>query len=140
VSVSCGRWAELGGRDVVALGFRFVVEDAGGRAVLYFFRAVLRPAGSIVFPYTTLFRSRDRDRDGGRAAALGVGRAVGRAVVAGRVGEGAGDVLAADVAVAGVAVGVEGHASVGGGAELGGREGAALGVRGVAEEGGGRAV
>src|SRR3989475_12294327 len=47
---------------------------------------------------------------------------------------------AAVVAVAEGAVGVEGHASVGRVAELGGREGVGLGVRVVGEDAGGRAV
>src|SRR3989475_111073 len=54
---------------------------------------IRRPPRSTLFPYTTLFRSR-------------------RAVVAGLGGEGAGRGLAAVVAVAEGAVGVEGHASV----------------------------
>src|SRR5439155_865491 len=85
---------------------------------------------------------RDRNRDGGRAAALGVGhwRRARRAVVAGLVGEGVAGGLAAVVAVAEGAVGVEGHASVGRVAELGGGEGVALGVRVVGEAVVGRVV
>src|SRR5437667_62358 len=75
-------------------------------------------------------------------AALGVGhwRRARRAVVAGLVGEGVAGGLAAVVAVAEGAVGVEGHASVGRVAELGGGEGVALGVRVVGEDAGRRAV
>src|SRR5207253_154919 len=75
-------------------------------------------------------------------AALGVGHwwRARRAVVAGLVGEGVGGGLAAVVAVAEGAVGVERHASVGRVAELGGGEGVALGVRVVGEDAGGRAV
>src|SRR3989441_417626 len=137
---SVGRVAELGGREGVVLGVRVVGEDAGGRAVEDCDRAALghggavvvgdrrvvvfclmirRPPRSTLFPYTTLFRS---------------------AVVAGLVGEGVGGGLAAVVAVAEGAVGVEGHASVGRVAELGGREGVVLGVRVVGEDAGGRAV
>src|SRR2546425_8685880 len=76
---------------------------------------IRRPPRSTLFPYTTLFRSH-----WWRAR---------RAVVAGLVGEGVGGGLAAVVAVAEGAVGVEGHAPVGRVAELGGREGVALGVR-----------
>src|SRR5207244_242369 len=85
---------------------------------------------------------RDRNRDGGRGAALGVGDwwRARRAVVAGLVGEGVAGGLAAVVAVAEGAVGVEGHAPVGRVAELGGGEGVALGVRVVGEDAGGRAV
>src|SRR3989449_4435567 len=102
---------------------------------------IRRPPRSTLFPYTTLFRSRDRNRDGGRAAALGVGDwwRARRAVVAGLVGEGVGRGLAAVVAVAEGAVGVEGHASVGRVAELGGREGVGLGVGVVGEDAGGGA-
>src|SRR2546422_472880 len=102
---------------------------------------IRRPPRSTLFPYTTLFRSRDRNRDGGRAAALGVGDwwRARRAVVAGLVGEGVGRGLAAVVAVAEGAVGVEGHASVGRVAELGGGEGVGLGVRVVGEDAGGGA-
>src|SRR3989475_6700188 len=70
---------------------------------------IRRPPRSTLFPYTTLFRSRP--------------------VVAGLVGEGVAGGLAAVVAVAEGAVGVEGHAPVGRVAELGGGEGVALGVR-----------
>src|SRR3989442_11584174 len=84
---------------------------------------IRRAPRSTLFPYTTLFRSRDR----GRAAALAVGRAVRRPVVTGLVGEGVAGGLAAVVAVAEGAVGVEGQAAVGRVAELGGCEGVALG-------------
>src|SRR5206468_3162810 len=63
-----------------------------------------------------------------------------RAVVAGLVGEGVAGGLAAVVAVAEGAVGVEGHAPVHGVAELRRGEGVALGVRVVGEDAGGRAV
>src|SRR3989442_2850846 len=69
---------------------------------------IRRAPRSTLFPYTTLFRSRDR----GRAAALAVGRAVRRPVVTGLVGEGVAGGLAAVVAVAERPVGVEGHAAV----------------------------
>src|SRR2546428_14172277 len=76
---------------------------------------IRRPPRSTLFPYTTLFRS-------------------------GLVGEGVAGGLAAVVAVAEGAVGVEGHAPVGRVAELGGGEGVALGVRVVGEDAGRRAV
>src|SRR2546425_1274318 len=137
---SVGRVAELGGREGVVLGVRVVGEDAGGRAVEDCDRAALghggavvvgdrrvvvfclmirRPPRSTLFPYTTLFRS---------------------AVVAGLVGEGVGGGLAAVVAVAEGAVGVEGHASVGRVAELGVRGGVALSVRAGRDDARGRAV
>src|SRR2546426_10805046 len=81
---------------------------------------IRRPPRSTLFPYTTLFRS--------------------RAVVTGLVGEGVARGLAAVVAVAEGAVGVEGHASVGRVAELGGCEGVALGVGVVRQDAGGGAV
>src|SRR2546422_436507 len=103
---------------------------------------IRRPPRSTLFPYTTLFRSRDRNRDGGRAAALGVGHwwRARRAVVTGLVGEGVGGGLAAVVAVAEGAVGAERHASVGRVAELGCCEGVALGVGVVRQDAGGGAV
>src|SRR2546428_12633069 len=76
---------------------------------------IRRPPRSTLFPYTTLFRS-------------------------GLVGEGVAGGLAAVVAVAEGAVGVEGHAPVGRVAELGGGEGVGLGVGVVGEDAGGRAV
>src|SRR2546427_757651 len=82
---------------------------------------IRRPPRSTLFPYTTLFRSR-------------------RAVVAGLVGEGVGRGLAAVVAVAEGAVGVEGHAAVGRVAELRRREGVGLDVRVGREHAGRRAV
>src|SRR3989475_526013 len=96
---------------------------------------IRRPPRSTLFPYTTLFRS-----DRGRAAALAVGRAVGRPVVTGLVGEGVARGLAAVVAVAERPVGVEGHAAVRRVAELRRREGVALGVRVVRQHAGRRAV
>src|SRR5207245_2388504 len=124
----------------VAVGVRVVGEDAGGGAVEDGDRAALGHGGAVVVGDRRVVDRRDRNRDGGRAAALGVRCAVGRAVVAGLVGEGVGRGLAAVVAVAEGAVGVEGHASVGRVAELGGREGVALGVRVVGEDAGGGAV
>src|SRR3989441_1049285 len=107
------RDAELGREEGAGLGCRVVGEDAGGRAVEHCDRAALghggavvvgglfflmmrRPPRSTLFPYTTLFRSWRRAR---------------RAVVTGLVGEGVAGGLAAVVAVAEGAVGVEGHAS-----------------------------
>src|SRR5207253_1536461 len=123
--------AELGGREGVALGVRVVREDAGGRAVEDCDRAALGHGGAVAIGDRRVVDRRDRNRDGGRAAALGVGDwwRARRAVVAGLVGEGVGGGLAAVVAVAEGAVGVEGHAPVGRVAELGGREGVGLGVR-----------
>src|SRR2546426_117189 len=89
---------------------------------------IRRPPRSTLFPYTTLFRS------------LAVGRAVRRPVVTGLVGEGVAGGLAAVVAVAEGAVGVEGHAAVGRAADLLRRDGVALGVRVVREHAGRRAV
>src|SRR3989441_419451 len=141
-SASVGRVAELGGREGVALGVRVVGEDAGGRAVEDCDRAALGHGGAVVVGDRRVVDRRDRNRDRGRAAALGVGHwwRARRAVVTGLVGEGVGGGLAAVVAVAEGAVGVEGHASVGRVAELGGREGVAVGVRVVGEDAGGRAV
>src|SRR5437870_5380608 len=135
-----GRVAELGGGEGVGLGVGVVGEDAGGGAVEHGDRAALGHGGAVVVGDRRVVDRRDRNRDGGRGAALGVRRAVRRAVVAGLVGEGVGGCLAAVVAVAEGAVGVEGHASVGRVAELGGGEGVALGVRVVGEDAGGRAV
>src|SRR5207249_3933637 len=142
VEGSAGGWgrAGVGGGEGGAVGVRVVGEDAGGRAVEDCDRAGLRHGGAVVVGARRVVDRRDRNRDGGCGAALGVGRAVRRAVVAGLVGEGVGGGLAAVVAVAEGAVGVEGHASVGRVAELGGREGVALGVRVVGEDAGGGAV
>src|SRR2546426_111587 len=100
---------------------------------------IRRPPRSTLFPYTTLFRSavedcdraalghggavvvgdrrvvdrRDRNRDGGPGGATWGRRAPCYAVCPGLVGERVGRGLAAVVAVAEGAVGVEGHASVG---------------------------
>src|SRR5207237_1416378 len=95
--------------------------------------AALGDGGAVVVGGRGVVHRRDRDRDRGCAAALAVGRAVGRPVVAGLVGEGDAGGLAAVVAVAERPVGVEGDAAVGGVAELGGCEGVALGVRVVRE-------
>src|SRR3989454_1012346 len=107
---------------------------------------IRRPPRSTLFPYTTLFRSgrrvvdrRDRNRDGGRAAALGVGhwRRARRAVVTG-VGGGGVEGRRADLGGGRIIKKrVEGHASVGRVAELGRREGVALGVRVVRQDAGG---
>src|SRR4029077_19239482 len=72
--------------------------------------------------------------------ALGVRCAVRRAVVTGLVGEGVAAGLAAVVAVAEGAVGVECHAAVGGVAELGSCEGVGLGVGVVRQDAGRGAV
>src|SRR5436309_1454510 len=137
---SVRRVAELGGGEGVALGVRVVGEDAGGGAVEDCDRAALGHGGAVVVGDRRVVHRRDRNRDGGRAAALGVGRAVRRAVVAGLVGEGVGGGLAAVVAVAEGAVGVEGLVSVGPVVRFGGGEGVGLGVRVVGEDAGGRAV
>src|SRR5439155_683098 len=106
---SVGRVAELGGRGGVGFGVRVVGEDAGGRAVEYCYRAALGHRRAVLVGATR--RSSDLNRDGGRAAALGVGDwwRARRAVVTGLVGEGVGRGLAAVVAVADGAVGVEGE-------------------------------
>src|SRR5207245_6313705 len=124
----------------VAVGVRVVGEDAGGGAVEDGDRAALGHGGAVVVGDGRVVGRRDRNRDGGRAAALGVRCAVGRAVVAGLVGEVVGRGLSAVVAVAEGAVGVERHASVGRVAELGRCEGVALGVRVVRQDAGGGAV
>src|SRR5439155_1102062 len=113
-----------------------------GRAVVHCDRNAVGDGATVVVGGRVLFHPRDRDRDGGRGAALGVGdwRRARRAVVAGLVGEGVAGGLAAVVAVAEGAVGVEGHASVCRVAELGGGDGVGLGVRVVREDTGGRAV
>src|SRR2546426_6401621 len=74
----------------VALGVRVVGEDAGGRAVEDCDRAALGHGGAVVVGYRRVVDRRDRNRDGRRAAALGVGRCVRRSVVTGLVGEGVG--------------------------------------------------
>src|SRR5437870_3411856 len=137
-----GRVAELGGGEGVALGVRVVGEDAGGRAVEHCDRAALGHGGAVVVGDRRVVDGRDRNRDGGRAAALGVGdwwrarAARSEERRGGEEGRGRGAV----VAVAEGAVGVEGHASVGRVAELGGGEGVGLGVRVVGEDAGGGAV
>src|SRR5207244_1232237 len=137
---SVGRVAELGGCEGVGLGVRVVGEDAGGRAVEHGDRAALRHGGAVVVGAGRVVDRRDRNRDGGRAAALVVGRAVGRAVVAGLVGEGVGRGLAAVVAVAECALFPYATLFRSRVAELGGCEGVGLGVRVVGEDAGGRAV
>src|SRR5439155_707058 len=127
--VAMGGVAVFGGREGVGLGVRVVGEDTGGGAVEHCDRAALGHGGAVVVGDRRVVHRRDRNRDGGCGAALGVGRAVRGDDVAGLVGEGVGGGLAAVVAVAEGAVGVEGHASVGRVAELGGCEGVALGVR-----------
>src|SRR3989454_618914 len=85
---------------------------------------------------------RDRNRDGGRAAALGVGHwwRARRAVVAGLVGEGVGGGLAAVVAVAEEIGSAQGRTSVSLEARLARCACDDLGVRVVGEDAGGRAV
>src|SRR5207249_299237 len=97
--------------------------------------AALGHGGAVVVGDRRVVHRRDRNRDRGRGAALGVGhwRRARRAVVTGLVGEGVARGLAAVVAVAEGAVGVEGHAPVGRVAELRRGEGVALGVRLVRE-------
>src|SRR5207249_2148462 len=137
-----GRIAELRRGEGVGLGVGVVRQDAGGRAVEHGDRAALGHGGAVVVGGRRVVHRRDRNRDGGRGAALGVGdwwRAQsGRASC--REGVGVGGGLAAVVAVAEGAVGVEGHASVCRVAELGGREGVGLGVRVVGEDVGGCVV
>src|SRR3989442_1735940 len=115
----------------VAFGVRVVGEDAGGGVVEDGACAVLVYGGAVAVGDRRVVDRRDRNRDRGRAAALGVGhwRRARRAVVTGLVGEGVAGGLPAVVAVAVGAVGVEGQAAVGRVAELGGREGVGLGVR-----------
>src|SRR5439155_543431 len=130
------RVAQLRRREGVALGVRVVGEHAGRRAVEHRDRAALGDGGAVVAGGRGVVYGSDRKRDRGRAAALAVGRAVGRPVVTGLVGEGVAGGLAAVVAVAERPVGVERHAAVGRGTELGRREGVALGVRVVGEHAG----
>src|SRR5207245_1125946 len=126
-------------RDGSQVGVRIVHVSVVCEDV-YIDRGVLVGGGAVVVGDRRVVDRRDRNRDGGCGAALGVRRAVRRAVGTGLVGEGVARGLAAVVAVAEGAVGVERHASVGRVAELGGREGVALGVRVVGEDAGGRAV
>src|SRR5207302_904241 len=116
-----GRVAELGRREGVDLGVGVVREDAGGRAVEHGDRAALGHGGAVAVGDRRVVDRRDCSRYGGRAAALGVGTlSLPDAVpISGLVGEGVGRGLAAVVAVAEGAVGVERHASVGRVAELG---------------------
>src|SRR5437899_7767714 len=97
-----GRVAELGGGEGVGLGVRVVREDAGGRAVEHCDRAALGHGGAVAVGDRRVVDRRDRNRDGGRAAALGVGDwwRARRAVVTGLVGEGRGSGRLAVVAVA----------------------------------------
>src|SRR2546426_278651 len=136
---SVGRVAELGGREGVGLGVRVVGEDTGGSAVEHCDRAARGHGGAVAVGARRVVDRRDRNRDGGRAAALGVGHwwRARRAVVTGLVGEGVGGGLAAAVAEAEGAVGVEGHASVGRVAELGGGACVVLVVGVVREDAGG---
>src|SRR5439155_1288982 len=115
-------------RELFRCGVRVVRQDAGRRAVEHGDRAALGDGGAVVAGGRGVVDRRDRNRDGGRAAALAVGRAVRRPVVTGLVGEGVARGLAAVVAVAEGAGGVEGHAAVGRVAELLRRCGVALGV------------
>src|SRR5207244_945585 len=102
-----GRVAELRRREGVALGVRVVREHAGRRAVEHRDRAALGDGGAVVVGGRRVVHGSDRNRDGGRAAALAVGRAVGRPVVLGFVTLCRSGGLAAVVAVAEGAVGVE---------------------------------
>src|SRR5437667_4135988 len=97
------------------------VEFGRVRVLSHCDRAALGHGGAVVVGDRRVVDRRDRNRDGGRAAALGVGhwRRARRAVVAGLVGEGVAGGLAAVVAVAEGAVGVEGERPVGRVAELG---------------------
>src|SRR5439155_407132 len=123
------RVAELGRREGVALGVRVVDrksvvwgKSVGDGAGLGHGRVVAVGVRRVVDqPY--------RNRDGCLGAARAVGLAVGLDVGGGLFREGVAGGLAAVVAVAEGAVGVEGHASVCRVAELGRREGVALGVR-----------
>src|SRR5206468_2066875 len=114
-----GRIAELRRGEGVGLGVGVVREDAGGRAVEHGDRAALGHGGAVVVGGRRVVYRRDRNRDGGRAAAIGRGNSGGGAVASGVVGVGNGRGLAAVVAVAAGAVGVECHASVGRVATLG---------------------
>src|SRR5439155_123715 len=139
---SVGRVAELGGGEGVGLGVRVVGEDAGGGAVAHCDRAATGPGGAVVVGDRRVVDGRDRNRDGGCGAALVFGhwrRARAVVVFPTRRSSDLGG-LAAVVAVAEGAVGVEGHAPVHGVAELRRGEGVALGVRVVGEDAGGRAV
>src|SRR5207253_2642198 len=115
-------------------------EDAGGGAVEHGDRAALGHGGAVVVGDRRVVDRRGRNRDAGRGAARGVRRGGRRAVVAGLVGEGVGGGLAAVVAVAEGAVGVEGHAAVGRVAELGGGAGVAFTTLFRSEDAGGGAV
>src|SRR5439155_186485 len=92
------RGAGLRRGEGLALCCRLIVRDPGGRGAESRSRAAPVPGGAVVVRGRRVVDGRDRNRDGGRAAALGVGRAVRRAVVAGLVGEGVGGGLAAVVA------------------------------------------
>src|SRR5438034_1177837 len=87
---SAGKENELGGREGVGLGVRVVCEYAGGGAVQSFPTRRSSDLGAVVVGDRRVVDRRDRNRDGGRAAALGVGDWWGarRAVVTGLVGEG----------------------------------------------------
>src|SRR5439155_1499068 len=138
---SVGRVAELGGGEGVGLGVRVVRQDTGGRAVERKSTGANCSDVAVVVGGRRVVDRRDRDRDGGRGAALWVVflRRARPAVVAALSLHDALPIFAAVVAVAEGAVGVEGHASVGRVAELGGREGVGLGVRVVRQDTGGRA-
>src|SRR5207244_676347 len=135
-----GGVAELGGGEGVGLGVGVVRQHAGRRAVEHRDRAALGDGGAVADRYGGVVDGSDRNRDGGRAAALGVGRAVRRPVVAGLVGEGVARCLAAVVAVAACPARLASDLAVGGVAELGRREGVALGVGVVRQHAGRRAV
>src|SRR5207244_3250400 len=114
------RIAELRGGEGVEIGGGACGEGAEGCVVEDCDRAALGRGGAVVVGNRRVGRRRVVNRDGGRGAALGVGGwwRARPAVVAGLVGEGVGGGLAAVVAVAEGAVGVEGHAPVGRIAEL----------------------
>src|SRR5439155_421758 len=125
---SVGRRAFLSFPTRRSSDLRVVRQDTGGRAVEHCDRAALGHGGAVVVGGRRVVHRRDRNRDGGRGAALGVGDwwRARRAVVTGLVGEGVAGGLAAVVAVAEGAVGVEGHAPVGRIAELRRGEGVGL--------------
>src|SRR2546426_485549 len=138
---SVGRVAELGGGEGVALGVRVVGEDAGGRAVEHCDRAALGHGGAVVVGDRRVVDRRDRNRDGGRGAALGVGdrRRARRPVVAGLVGDVFFLMIRRPPRSTLFPYTTLFRSSVGRVAELGGGEGVGLGVRVVGEDAGGRA-
>src|SRR3989441_443709 len=87
--------------------------NAGGRAVEHCDCAALGHGGAVVVGDRRVVDRRDRNRDGGRGARFGENTSVLHALASGVLGDLLGRGLAAVVAVAEGAVGVEGHASVG---------------------------